>query len=71
MLPGMQLTLRPVRRCSPRRQGDSGGTAGDDAWLLSSATEREAEVRLGSLGITVPLAEIYAGIELPHASPAR
>ena len=45
--------------------------AGSDAWLLSAAAEREAEVRLSSLGITVPLAEIYAGVEFPPEPPAR
>jgi Uma2 family endonuclease len=53
------------------RQGDRSGAAGGDAWLLSAATEREAEVRLASLGITVPLAEIYAGVEFPPEPPAR
>ena len=49
-----------------QRQGD-----GSDAWLLSAAAEREAEVRLSSLGIAVPLAEIYAGVEFPPEPPAR
>jgi len=53
------------------RQGDRSGTAVSDAWLLSAATEREAEVRLASLGITVPLVEIYAGVEFPPEPPAR
>ena len=53
------------------RQGDRSGAAGGDAWLLSAATEREAEVRLASLGITVPLAEIYAGVEFPPEPPLR
>lgn len=50
---------------------DAGSSAGSDAWLLSAAAEREAEVRLASLGITVPLAEIYAGVEFPPEPPAR
>ena len=45
--------------------------AGSNAWLLSAAAEREAEVRLSSLGITVPLTEIYAGVEFPPEPPAR
>jgi hypothetical protein len=28
-------------------------------------------VRLASLGIAVPLAEIYEGVEFPPAAPAR
>lgn len=50
---------------------DAGSNAGSDAWLLSAAAEREAEVRLSSLGITVPLTEIYAGVEFPPEPPAR
>lgn len=54
-----------------QRQGDRSGTAGSDAWLLSAAADQETEVRLTSLGITVPLAEIYAGVEFPPGPPAR
>jgi Uma2 family endonuclease len=54
-----------------QRQGDGSSSAGSDAWLLSAAAEREAEVRLSSLGIAVPLAEIYAGVEFPPEPPAR
>jgi Uma2 family endonuclease len=53
------------------RQGNGSGAAGSDSWLLSAASEREAEVRLASLGIAVPLAEIYEGVEFPPAAPAR
>ena len=54
-----------------QRQDAGSSSAGSDAWLLSAAAEREAEVRLSSLGITVPLAEIYAGVEFPPEPPAR
>ncbi len=54
-----------------QRQHAGSSSAGNDAWLLSAAAEREAEVRLSSLGITVPLAEIYAGVEFPSELPAR
>ena len=53
------------------RQGNGSGAAGSDSWLLSAASEREAEVRLASLGIAVPLVEIYEGVEFPPAAPAR
>ena len=53
-----------------QRQDAGSSSAGSDAWLLSAAAEREAEVRL-SLGITVPLAEIYAGVEFPPEPQAR
>ena len=54
-----------------QRQDAGSSSAGSDAWLLSAAAEREAEVRLSSLGITVPLAEIYAGVEFPPEPQAR
>ena len=54
-----------------QRQDAGSSSAGSDAWLLSAAAEREAEVRLSSLKITVPLAEIYAGVEFPPEPPAR
>jgi len=54
-----------------QRQDAGSSSAGSDAWLLSAAAEREAEVRLSSLGITVPLPEIYAGVEFPPEPPAR
>ena len=54
-----------------QRQDAGSSSAGSDAWLLSAAAEREAEVRRSSLGITVPLAEIYAGVEFPPEPPAR
>lgn len=54
-----------------QRQDAGSSSAGSHAWLLSAAAEREAEVRLSSLGITVPLAEIYAGVEFPPEPPAR
>jgi len=49
------------------RQDAGSSSAGSDAWLLSAAAEREAEVRLSSLGITVPLAKIYAGVGFPRS----
>lgn len=53
------------------RQGNGSDAAGSDSWLLSAASEREAEVRLASLGIAVPLVEIYEGVEFPPVAPAR
>ena len=72
-------TLQEYRLIAPdrfsvevfQRQDAGSSSAGSDAWLLSAAAEREAEVRLSSLGITVPLAEIYAGVEFPPEPPAR
>ena len=37
----------------------------DAGWLLSWHIGLDAVVRLGSLEIDLPLAEIYAGVEFP------
>ncbi|MFM9058716.1 MAG: Uma2 family endonuclease [Planctomycetaceae bacterium] len=42
---------------------DAAGTV--DHWLLSAATDPAAEIHLGSLDVTVPLTEIYDGVEFP------
>ena len=48
------------------RQADGSGTIADaDHWLLSATIEPTAEIRLGSLDVSVPLAEIYDGVEFP------
>lgn len=38
-------------------------------WLLTVLTELSASVQLASLGIELPLAEIYDGVELPAVPP--
>jgi Uma2 family endonuclease len=38
-----------------------------DHWLLTAATDPAAAIQLGSLGVSVPLAEIYDGVEFPAA----
>jgi Uma2 family endonuclease len=46
----------------------------DGSWLLRTFRGRESEARLASLGIDLPLAEIYDGIEFPlseRASPTE
>jgi Uma2 family endonuclease len=41
----------------------------DGAWLYTPAAGLESEIRLHSLEITLPLAEVYAGITFPPPSP--
>jgi Uma2 family endonuclease len=41
----------------------------DGAWLYTRAAGTDAEIRLHSLEITLPLAEVYAGITFPPPSP--
>jgi Uma2 family endonuclease len=38
-------------------------------WLFDAAADLAATVRLHVLGIDLPLAEIYAGVEFPPAEP--
>jgi Uma2 family endonuclease len=43
-------------------------TAGDPgSWLLIAVTDPAGTVDFDSLGVAVPVAEIYAGVEFPHA----
>lgn len=35
----------------------------DDSWLLREVTELEGVLELESVGITIPLSEIYRGVE--------
>lgn len=62
----------------PDETGEAGNTTGDNAgkvagkvvgkidhWLLSAATDSTAAIHLGSLGVSVPLTEIYDGVEFP------
>ena len=35
----------------------------DGRWILSSTESLEASVKLDSLGIALPMAELYAGVE--------
>ena len=43
----------------------------DGTWVLNPTAGREAVAPLKSLGIELPLAEIYDGVELPAQSPGR
>lgn len=48
------------------RRADEPDAAGNvDHWLLSAATDPSAAIHLGSLDVSVPLAEIYDGVEFP------
>jgi Uma2 family endonuclease len=48
------------------RQPDVAERAGPaDQWLLSAASDPAAAIHLGSLEISVPLVEIYTGVEFP------
>ena len=50
------------------RQPDGSEHAGPaDQWLLSAAADPAAAIHLGSLDISVPLAEIYDGVDFPAA----
>ena len=51
------------------RRPDGAERAGPaDQWLLSAASDPAAAIHLGSLDISVPLAEIYDGVEFPAAA---
>ncbi len=42
---------------------------GDGTWLFTVSAGREATARFRSIGVELPLAEIYAGVEFPPAPP--
>ena len=41
----------------------------DGTWVFAVATGPDAVIRLSSLGIDLPLAEVYAGVEFPPPPP--
>ena len=50
-----------------RRQADND----PGSWLLTAVTDPAGVVEITSLGISVPVAEIYASVEFPPASPPQ
>ena len=48
-----------------RRWGESDPAGNGDHWILSAAADLGALIHLGSLGLSVPLTEIYDGVEFP------
>ena len=42
----------------------------ESGWQVRFSDDLEVPVVLASVGVTVPLAEIYAGIEFPPLAPA-
>lgn len=52
-----------------RQPGEADQAGGEDHWILSTATDLQTSIRLGSLGITVPLMEIYDGVEFQVNGP--
>ncbi len=50
-----------------RQPGEADQAGADDHWLLSTATDLRAAIHLESLGVSVPLTEIYDGVEFPAA----
>lgn len=49
-----------------RRPDGADPAAHVDQWLLSAATDPAATIGLGSLDVSVPLTEIYDGVEFPR-----
>ena len=48
-----------------RTSGESDPAGNGDHWILSAAAELGASIHLGSLGVSVPLTELYDGVEFP------
>ena len=66
-LPSVQefLVLAQDRVSVERYQRQTAGDPG--SWLLTAVTDPAGTVDFESLGIAVPVAEIYAGVEFPPA----
>jgi len=48
-----------------RQTGVTDPAGNGDHWMLSTAASPGASIHLGTLGISVPLAELYDGVEFP------
>jgi len=48
-----------------RQTGETDPAGTGDHWMLSTAASPGASIHLGTLGIAVPLAELYDGVEFP------
>lgn len=59
------LVLAQDRVCVERYRRQTAGDPG--SWLLTAVTDPAGTVDFESLGVAVPVAEIYAGVEFPPA----
>jgi len=48
-----------------RQPGETDPEGNGDNWMLSTAAAPNSSIHLGTLGISVPLAELYDGVEFP------
>jgi len=48
-----------------RQPGETDPEGNGDHWMLSTAAAPNSSIHLGTLGISVPLAELYDGVEFP------
>ena len=48
-----------------RQTGETDPAGNGDHWMLSTAAAPNSSIHLGTLGISVPLAELYDGVEFP------
>ena len=48
-----------------RQTGETDPAGNGDNWMLSTAAAPNSSIHLGTLGISVPLAELYDGVEFP------